>query len=238
MDYERLLKGVEYYNKHYPHWDKSYRKLRTRGDDFWLHLEMLDKQRIRSEVIGFLNNWLCRVDYRSIESLNEVLNKLPPLYAALKNESIESVEFYKKRLVGNNLKSTSEIIEEIMQNFLNVKPKFGSVAASKLMHMAIPKLFVMWDTGIKSKYHLSSYYSASQARNYVKFLKLIQLQSLHAIKSYAQSKKVAIQTAIQHIMAKDDNSTLARMIDKYNFALRDGKVDLCLECYKNWQRLT
>ena len=124
-----------------------------------------------------------------------------------------------------------------MNNFLGVKPKFGSVPASKLMHMAIPELFVMWDTGIKSKYHLSSYYTANHAKQYVKFLKLMRLQIQHTIKSYQQTKNVNTETAIQHIKAKDNYSTLARMVDKYNFALRDGKVHLCIECFRNYQLL-
>jgi hypothetical protein len=61
----------------------------------------------------------------------------------------------------------------------------------------------------------------------------MHLQILHAIESYRQSGNIDAQTAIQRIRAEDNYSTLARMIDKYNFALRDGKADLCMECYKN-----
>lgn len=236
MHYKELFEGVKYYNEHYSHWDISYRKLRKRGDDYWLHLEMLNEHQIKSDVIGFLNDWLCRVAYSSAVSLKKTLDILPPLYAALKSESIESVDFDKKKVVGS-VKSNSEIIKEIMNNFLNVKPKFGSVPASKLMHMAIPELFVMWDVGIKSKYRVSSYYSVDHAEQYIKFLKIMQMQIQHAIKSYAEEKKVDTKIAIQHIRMEDDYFTLARMIDKYNFAIRDGKMNLCLECSKNWSRL-
>jgi len=237
LNYTKLLEGVKYYNEHYPHWDSGYRKLRKRGDAYWLHLERLNERQIKSEAIGFLNSWLCRVDYASATSLKGILYKLPPLYAVLKKESIECFEFNKQIVIKSATKSSSKIIEEIMNNFLSVKPKFGSVPASKLMHMAIPELFVMWDTGIKSKYHLSPYSVAGHARQYVKFLKLMQIQIRHAINSYVKDKNVDTQTAIRHIRMKDNYSTLARMVDKYNFALRDGKVSLCMECYKNWQRL-
>jgi hypothetical protein len=208
-----------------------------KGDYYWLHLEILDVRQIKSEVIGFLNDWLCRADYRSADSLKEVLDKLPPLYATLRSYSLVTIEFNREIFVNNSPKLASKVIEEIMNKFLSVKPKFGSVPASKLMHMAIPELFVMWDTGIKSRYHLSSYYTANHAKQYVKFLELMHLQILHAIKSYQQSKNIEAQIAIQHIRAEDNYSTLARMVDKYNFALRDGKVGLCMECYKNWQLL-
>ena len=134
MNFKQLFTGVQYYNEHYPHWTSSYRRLRRRGDEYWLHLERLSEIEVRSEIVRFLNDWLCRVDYRSTASLKQVLDSLPPLYEALEQERLERIDV--------NV-TNSKVIENLMNRFLTVRPKFGSVAASKLMHMAIPDLFVM-----------------------------------------------------------------------------------------------
>ena len=49
MRFKKLLEGIEYYNKQYPHWVESYQCLRQRGDKYWFHLEMLDEGQIRKQ---------------------------------------------------------------------------------------------------------------------------------------------------------------------------------------------
>lgn len=227
---------MKYYNEHYQHWVSSYQRIRKRGDEYWLHLEGMSENQIKDEIIRFLNDWLCRVDYQSAFSLKQILNTLPPLYAALKDEAIEGIQFNETKIVEKQRVSNSGIIKKIMKHFQKVTPKFGPVAASKLMHMAIPRLFVMWDTGIRSKYRIPTYYATNHARNYMKFLKLMQLQIKHAIHNYAKAYGVNTQTAIQQIRKEDDYSTSARIVDKYNFAIRDGKLGICAECYNKWLR--
>ena len=236
MNYEQLFSGMDYYNRNYWHWVSSYRRLRRRGDEYWLHLERLSQNEVRREIIGFLNDWKCRVDYRSTASLKQALESLPPYYAALKDESIQNIDFAESKLVENQQLSISEIVRKIMRRFLEVKPKFGPVAASKLMHMAIPNLFMMWDTGIKSKYRIPTYYVANHAKHYLRFLELMQLQTRHAVESYAKSHGVDSQTAALKIEGKDEGSTLPRILDKYNFAIRDGKLRICDGCHSKWVR--
>jgi len=236
LDYKQLLTGIEYYNEHYQHWVRSYKTLRERGDEYWCHLERLDGNQIKGEIIGFLNDWKCRVDRQSAISLKRILNSLPPSYEALKGEVIESINFDESKIVEKQRLSNSDVTKTIMKCFLKVRPKFGPVAASKLMHMTIPCLFVMWDTGIRSKYRIPTYYATNHARNYLRFLKLMQLQIRHATESYAKAYGVNTQTAIHRIRKKDDYSTLPRIVDKHNFAIRDGKLKICAGCYNKWLR--
>jgi len=228
--------GIEYYNENYQHWVSSYQRFRKRGEEYWLHLERISENQIKSEVIGFLNDWLCRVDHKSAISLGQILTILPPLYEVLKEEAIENIDFNELKVVEQQHLSNSDIIKKVMKCFLKVRPKFGPVAASKLMHMAIPRLFVMWDTGIRTKYRIPTYYATNHARNYVNFLKLMQLQIRHAIDSYVKAYSVNTQTAIQQVRKEDNNSSIARIVDKYNFAVRDGKLRICAECYNRWLR--
>ena len=93
MDYKQLFKGFKYYNENYRHWVSSYRRLRRRGDEYWLHLERLNENEVRREIIRFLNDWKCRVDYQSTSSLKQALDSLAAFYAALENETIEDIDF-------------------------------------------------------------------------------------------------------------------------------------------------
>ena len=231
MDYKKLFAGVEYYNKHYPHWTNSYRRLRRRGDEYWLHLERLSENQMGHEIVRFLNDWLCRVDRRSTSSLKEVLDSLPSYYTALKSERIENIQFNELKVINGRHLTNSEVIEKIMDKFLTVRPKFGSIAASKLMHMAVPRLFVMWDTGIKDKYGIPTYHAANHARHYVRFLKMMQRQIRHAINSYSEARDINRQAAL-HQIRLEDNNFLPRMVDKFNFAMRDGALNICPECFR------
>jgi len=95
----------------------------------------------------------------------------------------------------------------------------------------------MWDTGIRSRYGIPTYSTANHAQHYLRFLKLMQLQFGYAIEDYAEAHCVNTKNAIQQIRRDDDYSFLPRIVDKYNFAIRDGKLRICAECYKRWRRM-
>jgi hypothetical protein len=58
----------------------------------------------------------------------------------------------------------------------------------------------------------------------------MQLQLNHAISDFSEIKHVDRKTSIGIIRASDNNLTLARILDKFNVALRDGKIEICAEC--------
>ena len=87
-------------------------------------------------------------------------------YIPLKNERIGNIQFELiKNMNGQHL-SNANIITRIMGSFLEVRPKFGSAPFLKLMHMANLDLFVMWDTGIKTKYNIPIYYITNYSKWY------------------------------------------------------------------------
>lgn len=237
MKFNQLREGLQYYNKEYPHWVKSYQRLRERGDNYWLNLEELTKEEIREDVIGdFLNKWLCRVSYDSVDSLKQAIDKIYPYYSALTEENIRDIKFgSRKRIDARTIISNTKIIKEIMQYLLEVTPKFGPIPASKLMHMAVPKLFVMWDTQIKDKYGIPNYYGSKQPEHYISFLKLMKIQINHAIDNFTEINGVSRDEAVRQIRLRDRNLNMARLIDKYNFAVRDDKIPLCSKCLSCWE---
>ncbi len=232
MNFEDLLEGIKYYNDKYPHWNISYDDWRKKGDDYWLHLEKLDESQLKNQVLSFLNKWLCRASYNSTPALKLALERSASLYLALQNESLITIDFNATKNIGGQSLSNAEIIKKIMSNLLDVQPKFGPVPASKLMHMAIPDLFIMWDKNIKKQYGIPDYYSSNHAVWYVKFLNMMQIQINHVTTDYARIHNVSNQDAIPQIMEHDNNLTIPRILDKYNFGIRDGKLQICNQCFK------
>ena len=237
MDYIQLSNGVKYYNDKFLHWNTSYERLRKIGDWYWLHLEELSEEKARTEVIDFLNKWLCRTNCNT-SSLMHAISRLPNLYKALIDESIESIDLGRMKTVDERQMTNQEIIRKIMNTLLDVRDKFGPVPASKLMHMALPNLFMMWDSGIREKYNLGTSYAPTHSLYYVRFLKLMQIQLTHAITTCSKHFNIDFRGALLKIRKEDSNATLTRIADKYNFALRDGKVDICHECYERWIKTT
>jgi len=159
------------------------------------------------------------------------------------------VDFKQRKRVNGRLLTIEDIIKRIMGYLLSVRPKFGPVPASKLMHMALPSLFVMWDTPIREAYGIPTYHQAPHARWYVSFLKLMQIQANHAISNVMEIYGVDREGAVQHItktitenvrgelkMREHPELTLARILDMYNFAVRDGNLPICRRCTGLWRK--
>jgi hypothetical protein len=227
----KLKEGIEYYNRKYGHWVSSYQRLKQRGQHYWQHLELLTEKRLRREILeSFLNAWLCRVDYQSCSSLAAQLQKLPPYYTALQNLRLESVNFQAPVMIIDDRITVGEALESIINFFLDIEEKFGPVAASKLMHMALPDLCVMWDSGIRVCYQIPNYASTNHAFWYVRFLESMQIQLKHVITSLQDTQRTTHSRLIEYLQKLDRRNSLPRMLDKYNFSLRDQGADTCDIC--------
>lgn len=100
-------------------------------------------------------------------------------------------------LKERNLESVifDDISEDVKQlyNILSRIKGIEYTGASKLMHLNNPKLFVMWDSYIKKYYHFGN-----TAEDYIRFLR-------------------KMQEMFGEIGWKDENKTLAKAIDEYNY---------------------
>jgi hypothetical protein len=153
--------GIRYHQGKWPpnaEDEYSYAALRSRGDEYWRHLERLEPIQLFDEVIyHFLNTvgWNCHIPIKNSEKGVQVAEGLyrgvayvNGLYACLESTALEDTDFTEQRECNGVRVVLSKVIRDIYSAFLRIEPKFGKVPASKLMHMALPNLFVMWDNGI------------------------------------------------------------------------------------------
>lgn len=115
-------------------------------------------------------------------AFQDQINKIRPFFDKMKHEDFQTIDFDK---YSHEIKCVFKVLSEIKG--------IESTGASKLMHLKLPKIFVMWDRRIRKEYK----YMTGDAGEYIKFLKDMQLTfSDNEIKS---------------------ERTLAKLIDENNY---------------------
>ncbi len=257
MDYKELEKGIKYSEDKRPPnraWEYTYRRLRQRDiqePGYWLHLERMDVTRLATEIIdGFLNPWKCRLPrpctdkgWQVVINLERAVHQLPQYYASLATFGIEHVDFQCPVTLKGKRESIRNVIDSIYSIFLQIEG-FGPTAASKLMHMALPDLFVMWDDGIIQRYCMPKQKlpGLKQAKkSYLAFLILMQENIRHVIESYPLASELTGPEVVQSIQVKHNNLSLPRLLDMANMAVRDCEQTICIPCMKKakdkWDKL-
>jgi hypothetical protein len=124
-----------------------------------------------------------------LDRFRQVINETEPIFQRLNNED----------LITCNWNLFAEDIKEIYSKLKSIVEQTG---ASKVMHFKQPKLFVMWDTAIRARYHIPT---TCLPDDYLNFLQLMG-------------------TTFNHIQwnQAERGRTFAKAIDECNFALVHG----------------
>lgn len=108
-------------------------------------LNILDKANHTDSILLFLNRWKCHLYPK------ELFLKLLPNWIYDKKPRIDSLKTFK--IENLNLIKNLEDIDILYKSLMNFKDNgiltMGDAAASKILHLILPKLFVMWDKKIK-----------------------------------------------------------------------------------------
>ena len=102
----------------------------------------------------------------------------------------------------------------------NGRPNNEVTAASKILHIINPELFVMWDRAI-----ISGYGGYNRRLFYTDFLRRMQKLANYAIHQFEKECGVCRDVAIERLQC--DGHTLAKTLDEYNyvkFTLNDDAV--------------
>jgi hypothetical protein len=237
MDYEDFLSGIMWTQRQWVHNQQQrkltkkfpYEALTGRGEDYWLHLEKMDETKLGKEIItNFLNTaeWSCHLDRpgsakgkEMVQSLKKAVDRLPEYYAALKGLNIGELDFMSTTVLAGKSVPISPIIAEIYATYCAIKPRFGPVPTSKLMHMALPELFIMWDNAIIKEYHVPSY--PSDKPQYLSFLVLMQENARHIKETGPAGSNVSWEGFLSHINAQCGYKalTMTRLLDIANYAV-------------------
>ena len=164
----------------------------------WADFHNLPTKEVRRRVIGFLNRWHCHLPDSDelAEKLKETYGRMFPFLGALENERIEDFEFEKKKEIGGKEYSNEEIMHEVFKNLTRIG-YFRGVAASKLLSLINPYLFVMWDTANSKAYGIRSPSEPGiRDEQYVpKFFPLMKEKANGVIDSYMKEKKCSREEA-------------------------------------------
>jgi hypothetical protein len=229
MEYEAFLRGIAWTQDVWTRDEKrrklpqddSYEALRRRVYDYWIHLRLMTEAQLGKEVISeFLNTrrWNCHLDSPErtngkmiVCNLKEALEHLPECYIALRSFELANIDFHNQNVLS--------LIAWIYSKFRQIKPRFGPVPASKLMHMALPNLFMMWDNAIFKSYRVPR--DLFGERSYVAFLLLMQenirhIKETHPVGSCMTSEELSRQIIMQ---CGYDDLPITRLLDMANYAV-------------------
>jgi len=166
---------------------RKFDKLEKRGSYYPMFLNMIEKGFEIEAFLFILSTWnfatfrYAMKDFDLI-GFKQIVEDLKPYFEKFKGKSIESINF----------DNYEDEIKYIFQELSNIKG-IQYTGASKLMHLTIPEVFVMWDAYIRKAWGLR--YGKSD--DYFNFLKKMQEE----FKDFKKSK----------------NRTLAKLIDEYNY---------------------
>lgn len=181
----------------------------------WKNLGSLPLEEIESKVIFFLNQWACHLpaERRLAERIRAAHNDSLPFLNVLEGENIQDFDFEETNQVEGNKYRNSEVMLKVLDNFISVGYNFRDVAASKVLHMVNPHLFVMWDTNIAEKYIVQK-----SAQGYVyNFIPMMKRKANGVINSYVEDKICTREQAVKALNDFKPNKTLAKLLDEYNY---------------------
>ena len=166
---------------------RKFDELENRGSYYPMFLNMIKKNLETEAFLFILSTWnfatfrYAMKDF-DLNKFKEIVKNLKPYFKKFKGQSIETI----------NLDNHEKEIKHIF-NVLSEIKGIQYTGASKLMHLTIPEVFVMWDAYIRKELGFKTGY----AEDYFNFLKKMQ----QAFKG----------------VHKEKGRTLAKCIDEYNY---------------------
>lgn len=140
-----------------------------------------------------------------VEDLYRALSRVEGFLRDLKDVSLEDADLERERFV----RTVNVVFDEMAK-------VCGWTGASKVLHLLVPDLFVMWDDKIRSFYAVSSY---------VDFLRKMKDELNEALDHYCRDFQVDRELAKDRMRARCDNRSLTKLIDEYNFLrITEGEV--------------
>jgi len=180
-----------------------------RHREIWDNLSNIDEDSVRKIVIVFLNKWKCRLPYECASQLVEALRKAEPLLKTMRDFSIESADLLASINAEGKTLRVLWLIEkafDIIQQVKAPRRTVGSTATSKILHMAIPKFFVMCDEKIRKAYGCEG-----NAAGYGNFMLRMSIVARDLLAQAKGNKEIILSCS------KWKGRTLARLLDNYNY---------------------
>jgi len=171
-------------------------------------LKIKDKINYIDSILLFLNCWKCRFSRKTSPG---AISK----WIENNNANLEDLSTYS--ITDIKLPETAPSIDLLFNSLIELKYQgihnMSDACASKILHLMVPRLFVMWDTNIKpyKSYPYSNFMEEMQ-----KFANYITKEFLKKYKDEDMEKY--LQNSLNYLIKKP----LAKYIDEFNWYLAFG----------------
>lgn len=168
-------------------------------------------EQVKGEIISkFLNKWGCRLAKKNHDVLAKKL--------------IEVTEHLKKdlqglkgaKLIDLNLGSNETAIKNCYQTMAGIGNNFSHTAASKLLHMINPELFVMWDGPMRKGYK-EDYVITADAAGYFDFMNKMQEGLQKVSQSFLSAHEGCPAEFLSKKLEIKTPKTIVKHLDEYNW---------------------
>lgn len=244
MTYEMFLEGIKWTEAQWRRLGAGktlppqfhYENLRRRGAGYWLNLDQMTTTQLSQDIItGFLNTaeWCCHLPSPKkptkhavlLTGLEKAVRHLAPYYQALAGLALVTLDFSGAATLARQPLPVSYVITRIYEEYCAIKPVFGRVPASKLMHMALPDLFMMWDNAIINGYGVPScrsHVANNVNASYLPFLILMQENAKHVKATSGAGLTMNWPDFVAFLRAQcgyGNLVTMTRLLDIANYAV-------------------
>lgn len=145
-----------------------------------------------------------------VAELERTIESLKGHILALQEVRLENVNFQEKL-------QDLTVGDTILHLFSQLR-FLGPTGASKVLHLLLPNLIVLWDTQIREDYQVDS-----GADSFLQFQKMMKQLLDYAITDYMNKHNVGKENAIQGILTTRygiKTKSPAKLLDEYNWATR------------------
>ena len=182
---------------------------------------------IRERLIkGFLNHWHCHVTNNE-HSADEIRARLMELRAhlqALTDFSVETVNFGQLINVNGTPMSVEQCIEHCYARMAFPQYNLATVAASKVLHILRPSLFVMWDGPILSHYRNIDRAVSNTPAGYSAYLHHMKDMATQLTNSFHEAAlnppadaNDTVAAYLSRHMLYNPPKTMAKYLDEFNW---------------------
>lgn len=168
-----------------------------------------------AKAIAFLGQWGSLKSPVHLQSFLTWLKQLAKEAVTMEELAIETTP------LADGL---TEKIATMFQSGLDVKG-IGSTNASKILHLRLPKLVVMWDGGIE-QYYRNQLSNLRPTPEFFAtgFLRCMRAEIDEAIQDYSDTKRVSQNEAVECLRAEFAPKSVAKALDEFNWLRKRGEV--------------
>lgn len=162
--------------------------------------QSISNRDFQDKVISrFLNKWKCRTpnNPRAASIIKNQLIQLHPYVQAISKLTIRDSFASSVTVPSHGQQTLGQIIDHSYSTLKGCTNRFGPTATSKLLHVLLPEVFVMWDGPIIDNYRKIDKTISESSRGYHCFHERMRNLILNVDQSFASSQSNPIASAGQ-----------------------------------------